>query len=72
MKSQNAAILEWLLSGNRLSPLEALSRFNTLRLSGRVFDLRGEKWNIQSELVTRNNKTFSEYWIPADKPKKER
>lgn len=67
--SQAERILSFLLEGNRITPLEALSRFGSLRLGGRCFDLRKAGWNVQTEMVKRNGKRFAEYYIPKDRPK---
>lgn len=48
-QSQEAKILEWLKAGNSLTPLEALERFNTLRLGGRIYGLRKLGYDIKTE-----------------------
>ena len=50
-KSQESAILEWLRAGNSLTQLDALNRFGCLRLGARVFQLRKDGYNIESEMV---------------------
>lgn len=65
MKSQNERILEYMLKGGSLTPLQALKRFNCWALSSRISDLRRlGKYNIKSELVKRNGKYVSRYSIP--------
>lgn len=72
--TQNEMILEYLKGGHSLTGLDALSRFGVFRLAARCSDLRAEGYNIISESVTRNGKTFAEYRladgfsrkIPAD------
>ncbi|MBU1096865.1 MAG: helix-turn-helix domain-containing protein [Bacteroidetes bacterium] len=63
--SQEQEILDYMLSGNKISPLEALNKFGCLRLGARIYDLQKKYKNlvIETKLVTRNNKKFSEYWI---------
>ena len=51
--------------GNRLTPIDALQLFGCFRLGARIWDLRATGMNVDSKLVTRNGKTFSEYWIEA-------
>lgn len=62
ISSQAKRILQYLESGNRLSQMEAL-RFGCFRLGARIWDLRQSGYNIQTELVTKNKKTFAEYYL---------
>lgn len=48
-KSQETQILDWLKAGNSITPAEAYERFQTLRLGGRIYDLRQKGYNIKSE-----------------------
>ena len=59
--SQNTQILNYLLSGKKLTPITALNKFNCFRLSARILDLRKKGYNIITENVTRKGKTFAEY-----------
>ena len=59
--SQNKQILNYLLSGKKLTPLTALNKFGCFRLSARILDLRKEGHNIITENVTKQGKTFAEY-----------
>ena len=61
--SQNQLILEHLLSGKSLTPLDALNKFGCFRLSGRVWDLKRQGFNIKTENVIKNGKHFAEYSI---------
>lgn len=67
--SQCQQILNFMLAGNRISPLEALERFGCFRLGSRRYDLVKAGWNVQTDMVKRHGKRFAEYWIPADKPR---
>ena len=40
INSQSEQILKYLQAGNALTPLEALRKFNCLRLGVRIYDLR--------------------------------
>ncbi|WP_367456383.1 helix-turn-helix domain-containing protein [Snodgrassella alvi] len=40
INSQSEQILKYLQAGNALTPLEALRKFNYLRLGVRIYDLR--------------------------------
>ena len=59
--TQNQRILEYLKSGKKLTPLEALNKFGCLRLSARIFNLKEHGHAIITENVTRKGKTFAEY-----------
>jgi hypothetical protein len=62
MKSQNEQIRAHLESGKTLTALDALQRFNCLRLSGRIHNLRHiHGLPISSRLVERNGKHVAEY-----------
>jgi hypothetical protein len=47
MDSQNKQIIKHLMGGGKITPLEALNKFGSLRLSARIFDLRGNGWIIR-------------------------
>lgn len=63
--SQNAMILNYLQAGNKLTALEAKDRFDCMRLSGRIYDLRQLGYPIYSKLIQDEftNKRFSQYWM---------
>lgn len=50
-KSQTQRILNYLLSGNKLTALDALKKFNCFRLASRINELR-DKYKIQREMIT--------------------
>ena len=49
--SQNARILSYLSTGRALTPLEALSRFNCMRLSARIQDLQKRGHRIRTQII---------------------
>lgn len=61
-RSQAARILEYLCTGERLTSLEALRKFGTLRLGARIYDLRTHH-DIRSRMVKRGARTVAEYWL---------
>ena len=63
--SQNEAILEALLSGQRLTALDALERHHCFRLAARIHDLRKQGHDIYEETVCHNAKRYSRYYIPS-------
>lgn len=62
-ESQNNQIKAYLLSGGKLTALEALNTFGCFRLSARIFDLMEQGLNIQKRTVTKGRKRFAEYFI---------
>lgn len=48
-KSQKQAIMEYLLDGHSITPLEALEMFGCFRLGARIADLRKLGMNIQND-----------------------
>ena len=46
MDTQERGVLEWLQSGHTITPLEALQKFGSLRLSAIIFDLRQKGHDI--------------------------
>ena len=65
---QSDMILAALRHGDRLTPLDALNRFQCMRLTSRIYDLRQDGHTIHSRNVkTQSGKTVSEYWMDAPK-----
>ena len=60
-KSQKENILEYLEIGNKITPLEALYKFGSFRLSAIIFELRQEGYNIITHKKKVDEKTFAEY-----------
>ena len=59
--SQNKQILNYLLKGKKLTPIDALEKSGCFRLSARILDLRKEGYDIISENITKKGKTFAQY-----------
>ena len=62
-KAQNARIRMYLETGRPLTPMDALVRFNCFRLAARIKDLRNEGVAINSELVHKDGKKYSKYFM---------
>ena len=60
-----AQLLAYLMTGARITPLEALQRFNCLSCSQRLGDLRRDNGiPIQSRFITTpTGKKVKEYWL---------
>ena len=66
-KSQKENILEYLQIGNKITPLEALYKFGSFRLSAVIFELRQEGFNIITHKKKVDEKTFAEYELVKEK-----
>jgi hypothetical protein len=59
--STTKKIKSWLLSGRKITPLQALEKWGCMRLSARILELRNEGLDIRTTPITRNGKTFAQY-----------
>lgn len=59
-ETQESKIYEWLATGHKITPLQALRKFGCLRLSARIYNIR-KFVDIETKHITRNGKTFAEY-----------
>jgi hypothetical protein len=50
-KSQEMAILEHLKSGRAITPIDALNLYRCFRLGARVFSLKKQGFQIESEMI---------------------
>lgn len=62
--SQADRILEYMLAGNSITPLEALNRFGCLRLGARIADIKAKGYLVYSEFVTTaTEKKVKKYYL---------
>ena len=65
--TQKANVRAWLLNGNTITPLEALNKFGSLRLSAIIFKLREEDLPIITEKIQVSpRKRVAQYYLPKD------
>jgi len=64
--SQKQEILKYLKEGNELTPMEALRKFGCFRLGARIWDLKAEGWEIDTETIKENGKHFSRYKLKTN------
>lgn len=63
-RSQTDRILEWMLEGNAITPLEALNRFGSFRLGARIAEIKARGYLVYSEFVTTDNgKKVKKYYL---------
>lgn len=51
-KSQTQRILDYMLQGHAITPLEALKTFGSLRLGARIAEIRQRGYLVYSEFIT--------------------
>ena len=61
--TQKVNVLNHLKSGKSITPLEALQEYGCFRLEDRIFVLRQDGYNIITNNITENGKTFAEYTL---------
>ena len=62
-QSHRDKILGALLNKERLSKLEMLRRFGCWNSGNIILLLRKDGYEIETEMVTKNDKTFAEYFL---------
>ena len=65
-ESQNKRILDYLMKGNRLTSLEALTRFGCMRLASRISDIRKKHPDINivvDRIETETKKKVAQYYV---------
>lgn len=51
-KSQTERILEWMLQGHPITPIDALDRFGSFRLGARIAEIKAKGYLVYSEFIT--------------------
>ena len=65
--TQYENVKNYLEQGNKVTPIDALSKFGCFRLSAIIFDLRQNGFPIKTNFKTVNGKKFAEYELTYDK-----
>ena len=67
--SQEDQILEHLIMGNEITPIDALQKFGCFRLGARIWDLKQKGFQIESKLKSDEvtGKHYAVYYIPKEK-----
>jgi len=66
MKTQKEQILNLLKRGRKITPLDALKKFGCFRLGARIWELKKEGYEIESQFVYKNDKRFSQYFMRTE------
>lgn len=65
--SQVSMVRQWLMKGNSITPLEALTRFGAFRLSHIIYVLKRKfDMNIKTEMVVENDKRYAKYYLSKE------
>jgi hypothetical protein len=59
--SQTNRILNHLKQGKKLTPLQALQKFDCFRLAARINEIRAAGKRIKTDTITRNGKKIAQY-----------
>jgi hypothetical protein len=63
-ESQNKRILKHFEKGFKLTPLDAMIKFDSMNLAQRVADLINEGFDIQGEMIKlKSGKRVKKYWL---------
>ena len=65
--SQNMQILKYLKDGNKLTPLEAMTMFGSMRLAARIWDIELMGYKVLSERIQRGRTHFARYSLIKNK-----
>ena len=59
-KSQKQQILDYLLEGNEITPIDALNMFGCFRLGARIADLKKDGYDIKTR-IAKGDKNYAIY-----------
>ena len=65
--NQTEQILNYLRTGQSLTPLECLNRFQCFRLGARIWDIKKMGYKVETELVRQGNKKFASYKLSKER-----
>lgn len=61
IKTQRQQILSHLINGKSLTPIDALNLFGCFRLSARIFEIRGQGFEVETSIVEKKGSKIAEY-----------
>jgi Helix-turn-helix domain len=64
--TQKELIKQYLLSGQMLSPIEALQKYSCFRLGARIYDLRKEGYEIEN--IGADDRNYAVYRLRPSRP----
>ena len=72
MNTQCQLVLEHLSKGLKLTSMDAFTKYKITRLSGRIFDLRKQGYDISTMIVTKGRSSYAEYSLNRKEQKHEK
>lgn len=63
-KSQKQQILDYMLDGNEITPIDALNKFGCFRLGARIADLKKDGYDIKTR-IAKGDKNYAIYRLEA-------
>lgn len=60
-RTQKDMVLDHLMNKGDITPIDALNYYGCFRLAAVIFELREDGYAIDTNMVTRNGKTFASY-----------
>ena len=64
--TQTATILDHLLSGKKLTPIDALNEFGCFRLAARIGELRERGHDIKTTIIHDGGSSFAQYSLQPE------
>tara|TARA_R100001163_G_scaffold59465_2_gene48244 strand:- start:807 stop:1046 length:240 start_codon:yes stop_codon:yes gene_type:complete len=61
--SQIKSIRHYLESGGKITPLEALDKFNCMRLAAVIHTLREEGLEVMTKTIKNGKKSYAQYYL---------
>ena len=61
--SQTQKILKHLETKGHITPMQAINKYDCMRLAARISDLKKEGFDIETKLINKNAKQFAQYWL---------
>lgn len=66
-ESQEGRILKYLREGNKITALEALDKFQCMRLGAVIFNLKKRKFKIEDKMIkVPSGKRVKQYWMSSN------
>jgi hypothetical protein len=62
-RTQCARLIDYMATGRRITPLDAVRIAGTLKLSTRIGELRRDRHPIKDEWVSKGGKRSKAYWL---------
>lgn len=65
-QTQKDAVLNYMKSGNTITPMEALNKFGCFRLADIIFKLKKDGYEIETAMIKDGDKWYARYRLMED------